>query len=55
MVEYAALLAETSMMTIGSFSQSAELWLSRVNWEVAGYAALCLLALRIAAWAFKTR
>ena len=55
MVEYAVLVAETSMMTIGSFSRSAELWLSRLNWEMVGYAALCLLALRVASWAFKTR
>jgi hypothetical protein len=55
MVEYAVLVAETSMMSIGSFSRSAELWLSRVNWEMAGYAALGLVAFRIAAWAFKTR
>ena len=55
MVEYGLLVAETSMATFGSFTRSAELWLSHLNWEVVGYAALGLVALRIASWAFKTR
>jgi hypothetical protein len=55
MVEYAVLLAATSLAAFGSFARSAELWLSRLNWEVVGYSALGLVALRIAAWAFKTR
>jgi hypothetical protein len=55
MVEYAVLLAGTSLATLGSFARTAELWLSRLNWEVVGYFALGLVALRIAAWAFKTR
>lgn len=55
MVEYAVLVAETSLAAFGSFTRSAELWLSRLNWEVVGYAALGLVALRIVVWAFKTR
>lgn len=55
MVEYGILVAQTSMASISAFSSNAHLWLSRVNWEVVGYAALCLVALRIASWAFKTR
>jgi hypothetical protein len=55
MVEYAVLLAGTSLAAFGASARSAELWLSRVNWELVGYSALALVALRIAAWAFKTR
>lgn len=55
MVEYAVLLAGTSLGTLGAFTQSAELWLSRINWEVVGYALLGLIGLRIAAWALRTR
>ena len=55
MVEYAVLLAGTSLATIGSFTQAAELWLSRLNWEVLGYAVLGLITLRIAVWTFRTR
>jgi hypothetical protein len=55
MVEYAILVAETSMASFASYTRSAEVWLSRLNWEMVGYAALGLVALRIAAWAFKTR
>ena len=55
MVEYALLLAHTSFASLGTLSRSAELWLSRVNWQVVGYAALALVVLRIASWAFKTR
>jgi hypothetical protein len=54
-VEYAVLVAQTSMVTFGSFARSAEVWLSRVNWELVGYFSLALVALRIASWAFKTR
>jgi hypothetical protein len=55
MVEYAVLVAATSLAAFGSFARSAELWLSRINWELVGYAVLALVALRIAAWAFKPR
>jgi hypothetical protein len=55
MVEYAVLVAGNSLAALGSFTRSAELWLSRVNWEVVGYAVLGLVALRIAVWAFKPR
>jgi hypothetical protein len=55
MVEYAILVAQTSLATLQSFARSAEVWLSRLNWEVAAYLALALLALRIASWAFRHR
>jgi len=53
MVEYAILVAGSSLAALGSFTRSAELWLSHINWEVVGYAVLVLVALRIAAWALK--
>lgn len=52
MVEYAVLVAGSSLR---AFALSAEAWLSRINWELVGYAALALIALRIATWAFKPR
>lgn len=55
MIEYAALVAQTAMATLGAFGRSAHMWLGRLNWEAVGYAALGLIALRIAAWAFRTR
>ena len=55
MVEYAILGAQTALATVGTFARSAEMWLGRLNWQVIGYAAMGLVALRIAAWAFKTR
>ena len=55
MVEYAVLVAGTSLAALGSFTRSAEVWLSRLNWQLIGYAALALVALRIAAWALRTR
>ena len=48
MVEYALLVAETVVRDPGTLSRSAELWLSRINWQVVGYAALALVVLRIA-------
>jgi hypothetical protein len=55
MVEYAVLLAGTSLAALNSFARSAEVWFSRINWELVGYAVLALVALRIATWAFKPR
>ena len=55
MVEYAILVAKMSGATIGSLTSTAELWLSRVNWELVGYVALALIALRLVTWAFRTR
>jgi hypothetical protein len=53
MVEYAVLVAGISLTALGSFARSAELWLSRINWEVVAFVVLGLVALRIAAWAVK--
>jgi hypothetical protein len=55
MVEYAVLIAGSSLRSFGAFARSAELWLSRINWELVGYAVLALVALRFAVWAFKPR
>jgi hypothetical protein len=55
MVEYAILLAQTTLTTFGAFASSAEMWLGRLNWAVIGYVVAGLLALRIAAWALRTR
>ena len=55
MVEYAILVAKLSGATMGTFTRTAEVWLSRVNWELVGYAALALIALRLVTWALKTR
>ena len=53
MVEYAVLLAGSSLATLGAFARTAELWLSSINWELVGYVVLGLVALRITAWALK--
>lgn len=55
MVEYAVLIAGTSIASLGAFARSAEVWFSRINWELVGYVGLALVALRIATWAFKPR
>jgi hypothetical protein len=55
MVEYAVLIAHMGLASLGSFAQSAEVWLSRVNWELVGYFCLGLIALRVATWAFRHR
>jgi len=55
MVEYAVLLAGNSLSAIGTFAGSAELWLSRINWELVALVVLGLVVLRIAAWVLKLR
>jgi hypothetical protein len=55
MVEYAALVAEMALATVGTFTHSAEMWLGRLNWQVIGIAAMGLVALRIATRAFRRR
>ena len=55
MVEYAVLVAHNGLASLQSLGHAAEVWLSRVNWEVVGYLGLALIALRIATWAFKPR
>jgi hypothetical protein len=49
------LLAKSGLVSFGSFTSSAELWLSRVNWEVIGYVVLGLVVFQIVAWAFTIR
>ena len=55
MVEYAALLAQTGMLSLTSLGHTAEVWLSNLNWDVVKFGILGLLVLRIATWAFRTR
>ena len=55
MVEYAVLLAHSASVSLGALAHTAEVWLSRVNWEIVGYVGLALIALRIATWVFRAR
>jgi len=55
MVEYAVLIAHSGLASLQTLAHSAEVWLSRVNWQVVGYMGLALIALRIAVWAFRQR
>ena len=55
MVEYAVLVAHSGLTSMQTLARSAEVWISRVNWEVVGYLGLALIALRIATWAFRPR
>jgi hypothetical protein len=50
MVEYAILVAGTSLRAL---SADVSDFADRVNWTAVGYAALALVALRVAAWAFR--
>ena len=54
MVEYAVLVAHMGLASLGSFAQTAEVWLSHVNWEMVGWVVLGLIALRFVTWAFKS-
>ena len=53
MVEYAVLVAHMGLASLGSFANSAELWLSHVNWELVAWVVLGLIAIRCVTWAFK--
>jgi hypothetical protein len=53
MVEYAVLVAHMGLASLETFAHSAEVWLSRVNWQLVGYSCLGLIALRVATWAFR--
>jgi hypothetical protein len=55
MVEYAVLVAHMGLGALGSFAQSAEVWLAHVNWELVGWIVLGLIALRFVTWSFKFR
>ena len=55
MVEYAVLVAHMGLASLGSFARSAEVWLSRVNWELVAWVVLGLIALRVLTWAFDFR
>jgi hypothetical protein len=50
MVEYALILAHN---TSGQITSNVASWVSKLNWETLGYAALALVALRMAVQAFR--
>jgi hypothetical protein len=50
MVEYALILAHNATSLV---PQNLMAWVSQVRWESLGYAALALVALRVAVWAFR--
>jgi hypothetical protein len=52
-VEYALVLVHSSMAGLSLLSQQVTAWIGDINWALVGYAALCLIAFRIALWAFK--
>ncbi len=54
MVEYAVLLAGTSLGSFSTLAASLGTWLSNLNWAVLSYGLLGLVALRIAFWAFRS-
>jgi hypothetical protein len=53
MVEYAVLVAHIGLASLGSFANSAEVWLSNVNWALVAWVVLSLIAIRFVTWAFK--
>jgi hypothetical protein len=50
MVEYALILAHNAA---GFLPQNLASFVSQVHWQSLGYAALALLGLRLAVWAFR--
>ena len=48
MVEYALVLVHSSMAGLGLLTQQVNAWIGDINWTLVGYAALCLVAFRIA-------
>ena len=48
MVEYALVLVHSSMAGLGLLTQQVNAWVGDINWTLVGYAALCLVAFRIA-------
>jgi hypothetical protein len=50
MVEYALLIAGSA---IGPIAAQVSQFVANFDWHLLGYLAVCLLALRIAFWAFK--
>jgi hypothetical protein len=51
-VEYAVLIARSSLE---SFAVAVDSWVSSINWTFVLYAALALIALRAAFWAFHAK
>lgn len=53
MVEYALVLAGSSLTSLNTIASAFGNWLTRVDWGTLSYALLGLVALRIAFWAFR--
>ena len=53
MVEYALILVHSSLAGLGLLADQVHAWVSDINWTLVGYAAIALVAFRIALWAFK--
>ena len=53
MVEYGVLVAHNTASTISMVTGNALSWASTLDWHAIGYAALAIVVLRMAAWAFK--
>ena len=53
MVEYALVLAGSSLTSLNSIASLVGHWLGRVDWATLSYALFGLVALRIAFWAFR--
>ena len=58
MVEYAILVAGTALRSlsadVSNFAADVSNFAADLNWAYIGYAAVLLVALRIAFWAFRT-
>lgn len=55
MVEYALILAHVAGTTFRTLGANVESWASRFRWDIAAYALVGLIALKIALWAFRPR
>jgi hypothetical protein len=53
-VEYALVIAGTSLTSLSSIGTAVGDWVSNLDWTALSYAALGLVALRIAFWAFRS-
>ena len=55
MGDYHVVVAHIGLGALGSFAQSAEVWLSGVNWVLVGWVVGLLIVVRFVTWAFKSR
>jgi hypothetical protein len=54
MVEYALVLAGSSLTSLSTVASAFGNWLSGLDWGALSYALFGLVALRIAFWAFRS-